>query len=357
MEQDKTLIDIYKEVKDCRYKGEYYSVRDNGAVFRHCNGSALRPLDERWTFGKKNNKNGYMFIGSHRVHIIVATAFYGVNDSSKYVVDHIDTNRCNNRKENLRWLTKLENALSNPITRKRIEYLCGDINNFIANPSCLRDLGGKNKDIMWMRTVSAEEAKNCYERLTKWASANSALNKRDNHIAEWVYSPMKVLANGNFFQKIKPTQEVNDSNLYSNGNIQSVQVDCHIETNNLYSSLTPNAKQLNWRTPTKFPLCPSNINDNAISDYYLNLAIGSIVSENKYSQHFIDEFKIINETLVVRTHTQNQIKNYSIIDIKYEDGYFIHGSDTFFEEKGARKYFCKRCEIEWTEGDCMDDYT
>ncbi|WP_294143305.1 HNH endonuclease signature motif containing protein [uncultured Sanguibacteroides sp.] len=33
-----------------------------------------------------------------------------------YVVDHIDTNRQNNRIENLRWLTKLENVLLNPIS-------------------------------------------------------------------------------------------------------------------------------------------------------------------------------------------------------------------------------------------------
>lgn len=31
----KVDIDIYTEVKDCTYKDELYSVRDNGAVFRH----------------------------------------------------------------------------------------------------------------------------------------------------------------------------------------------------------------------------------------------------------------------------------------------------------------------------------
>lgn len=72
----KVDIDIYTEVKDCTYKDEHYSVRDNGAVFRHAkNGHKPRKLDEQWLFGTKNEKTGYMTIGGHRVHIIVATAF------------------------------------------------------------------------------------------------------------------------------------------------------------------------------------------------------------------------------------------------------------------------------------------
>ena len=110
-------VDDYKEIAECVYKGEQYSVRDNGAVIRHLReGKRPRKDDGVWTFGVKNSANGYMQIGTHRVHIIVATAFYGERDSKVYVVDHIDTNRCNNRKENLRWLTRLENVLMNPVT-------------------------------------------------------------------------------------------------------------------------------------------------------------------------------------------------------------------------------------------------
>ncbi len=166
----KSIIDDFSEIRECVYKNEKYSVRDNGAVFRHPkNPSKPRSLDNYWTFGIKNATNGYMMHGNHRIHIIVASAFHGVYDSKIYVVDHIDTNRCNNRTENLRWLTRLENALNNPITRKRIEYLCGgDIQKFIADPSCIRDLAGTNQDIMWMRTVSKEEARNAYERVMAW---------------------------------------------------------------------------------------------------------------------------------------------------------------------------------------------
>ena len=108
----------YIREEECIYKDERYSARDNGAVWRHPrDGKKPRPTDCQWTFGKPNDKTGYMEIGSARVHIIVAIAFHGMRDTKIYVVDHIDTNRRNNRMENLRWLTRLENVLLNPISR------------------------------------------------------------------------------------------------------------------------------------------------------------------------------------------------------------------------------------------------
>ena len=54
-------VDEYNETKDCIYKDEHYSVRDNGAVMRHPReGKRLRKDDNVWTFGKPNEKTGYM---------------------------------------------------------------------------------------------------------------------------------------------------------------------------------------------------------------------------------------------------------------------------------------------------------
>ena len=40
-------IDDFQEVRDCNYKNEHYSVRDNGAVLRHQRvGMRKRKLDE-----------------------------------------------------------------------------------------------------------------------------------------------------------------------------------------------------------------------------------------------------------------------------------------------------------------------
>lgn len=35
------LLNDFKETKTCTYKGECYSVRDNGAVLRHARGSMM----------------------------------------------------------------------------------------------------------------------------------------------------------------------------------------------------------------------------------------------------------------------------------------------------------------------------
>lgn len=55
-------VDDYKEVKDCIYKDEHYSVRDNGAVMRHQRaGMRKRKLDGVWSFGTPKCQQGQVF--------------------------------------------------------------------------------------------------------------------------------------------------------------------------------------------------------------------------------------------------------------------------------------------------------
>ena len=179
------LLQDYERRVECQYKGETYSVRDNGAVLLHPqNSDKPRPSDNKWTFGKYDDKTGYAKIAGESVHRIVATAFHGEPPSSQYVVDHIDTNRRNNRPENLRWVTKLENILLNPITVKKIEWACGSIEEFLKDPSKLR-----KKDVdsgfEWMRAVTKEEALASLERMQSWAKSDSPSSNVS--IGEWIY--------------------------------------------------------------------------------------------------------------------------------------------------------------------------
>lgn len=258
------MIDNFSQVKECNYKGENYSVRDNGAVCRHAreNKPIRKKYDNIWTFGKQNNKTGYMEIASVRVHRIVATAFHGEPLTKEHVVDHIDTNKCNNRPENLRWVTRLENILLNPITVKRIEFACGcSIEEFLEEPSKYRDKFHE-QNYKWMCTVSKEEANACRDNLLAWAKSH------------------KVPSGGTLGERIYDRSELNS----------------YVEEVSLYTeSLTENAKQENWKTPSEFPLCPADDINSTIENYNTNLKIGEIFSRNQYSNSIIEDFAISND--------------------------------------------------------------
>ncbi len=345
------LIDDYSEIKQCFYKNECYSVRDNGAVFRHAKDkSRPRKYDEYWTFGIKN-KQGYRYIGEHRVHIIVATAFYGENDSKKYVVDHIDTNRCNNRVKNLRWFTRLENVFNNPVTLKKITYLCGgDIQKFLDNPSCLKNITGNNQDVLWMRTVSSDEAKAAYKKIMQLNNMPmqkiSDGKKRKSGIGEWIfkesdysYKPVKLIGNYYNFEQEQKTDILKK------------------ETKNCFvDSLTPNAIQKNWTTPTYFPLCPNFNKANTLDTYYIKLRKNIVISENSHSIHIIKDYVMYDNMIIIRTEVENNIKPYGIMYITLENGKYIHEGNTFFKRQGAKKAFTLAQNKEWKGLDGIDDY-
>lgn len=173
---------------ECEYKGERYKVRDNGAIFRMAReGKPKRAKDEIWTFGEKIDR-GYAKFCSESVHRIVAVAFLGEPPTKQHVVDHIDTNRQNNRPENLRWLTKLENILQNPYTKAKIEFCCGSVESFLEDPSQL--IGHENDDanFAWMRAVTPEEAKNTLASWEKMLSKPRPVSVgKTNAIEEWIF--------------------------------------------------------------------------------------------------------------------------------------------------------------------------
>ena len=224
------MVDINDFNKEtiCEFKGEIYSVRDNGAVMRHPKKS-VRKTDNIWTFGKVSQDNGYMFIGSARIHQIVATAFYGPHDT--YVVDHIDTNRQNNRLENLRWLTRFENVILNPITCKKIESLTGrKIEEVLTDISILHEQK-LEPNFSWMKKVSQEEAIQALYSLRKWS--NFPVNK--NTAGKW--------------QKV-------DDMWYRSTNQKNAVIDA------------------DWNSKVEFLKCLLKITNSPIAAYAENLSIG-----------------------------------------------------------------------------------
>lgn len=131
-------LNQFSQERKTVYQDESYLVRDNGAICRQPRPDKwVRRYDSEWTFGNKIAA-GYRYLSRHAVHRVVATAFHGNPPSKNHVVDHIDTNRENNRPENLRWVTRAENLYENPITLKRIESIWGSVElmlNYFKNVS------------------------------------------------------------------------------------------------------------------------------------------------------------------------------------------------------------------------------
>ncbi len=357
-------LDDFFEERECTYKDERYSVRDNGAVIKYPReGKRPRPTDNQWTFGVPNRRTGYMEIASARIHRIVATAFHGEAPTKEHVVDHIDTNRKNNRPENLRWLTRLENALQNPITVKRIIYACGSIEAFLENPSILQE-NAIEQDYQWMRTVSIEEGQASLKRLLEWA-ANDISSSEGKSLGEWLfkqYTPKatKKIINEDVFSK--PTKNFDFSEITTKGQlVEKSQAEKTEEISDLVVSKTPNAVQRDWNIPSEFPCCPKEIGKNPIQDYAENLKQDLIFCRNDiyFSKVYKSGLSIDNKSICVISEASNEgaVKPFALAKITYKDGLFVHTSlGTFFSEEGADKQFTIERGLEWTGGDSIDDY-
>lgn len=346
--------------KRCEYKDRVYSVRDNGSVCRHKKeGARPAPLDNKWTFGKKDEKTGYMMIAGIRIHQIVATAFHGVPEYSTMVVDHIDTNRCNNRPENLRWVTRLENALNNPYTRNKIIFLCGSIEAFLNDPSILRQTTS-DPNTSWMRTVSKEEAAKCRRNLDRWPQEDNRITKSDSNskgIGEWIYEDNKF---SGFGKTLDSNDIIEPRKSYAQ---QRAEIDAEIIRNNeeqlaLKDSLTPGAKQVNWKIPTEFPLCPNSILESPLQEYLNNLIVDKTFCQNQlyHSEVIKAELSLDKGHIAVMTTTSG-VTDFALTEIKYENGFFVHKSiRTFFTGEGAEKYYTLSLSKEWTGGDVLEDF-
>jgi len=320
-------LDDFKQETECVYKNERYSVRDNGAVLRHNKeNKIIRKYDNQWYFGKPNN-NGYLLIVSEVVHRIVAFAFLGEPPTTQHVVDHIDTNRHNNRPENLRWVTKLENILINPITLSRIIYNYGSIDNFLSDPSKPLD-GVLDQNFAWMRTVSKEESENTKNNLLNWAIDGKLSN--GGALGDWFFSKLQI------------------------------SKDPYNEESPLIHSLTPHAIQKNWKTPSEFPCCPQDVMNISISDYFANLQVEKVFSQNQYNNSIIEDFAISTDKskiwVMCRNSNENAPKKYSLAEITFENNLFVHNSiGSFFKKDGAEKQFTLLQGLEWTGGETFDE--
>lgn len=318
------MVDLkdFKRETECVYKNERYLVRDNGAVLRYpVDGKRARPTDNNWTFGKLNIKSGYLEIASVRIHRIVATAFHSEPPTKEHVVDHIDTNKQNNRPENLRWITRLENILLNPITARRIELICGSIEAFLADPSKFRDKF-PDPNYKWMCAVSVEEAEVSLKRMQSWAKSDKPL--QGGSLGQWIFS-REIVENPS------------------------------VTRPNYIMSKTPYAAQrivFNFEDkPNEYPSTPQMFEGEPLTLYNERLTKGATFFRNHNGEYVVVEsgFSRDKQTLFVLTKADYVYREqkdgewqpvpldelpekvsdkelpHSLTEVTYENGLFIHG--------------------------------
>lgn len=354
MEQD---INTFSEERECEYKGRRYRVRDNGSIFRQRKDDGVkRKGDEEWTFGKFDPHTGYMLIGQERVHRIVCWAFHGEPVGDRNVVDHKDTNRRNNRPENLRWVTKLENTLNNPITRAKIELLCGSVEAFLKNPGLLYGHESENPNFGWMRAVTKEEGERSLKRWNEWASKPFEERKpKGKGVGEWIFEePKSAVTSSNRPRYAGPYNSWDEHKAA----VEEMNRIEHEKQYGLKDSLTPGAKQLNWKTLCEFPLTPNHISSTPLQDYLSHLCKGAIYCKNQYNDSPVYDAAMAEDGSHIAVLTEiSGATNYALSEITFENGFFVHKSiRTFFTELGALKYFTLSLGKEWTDGDVMEDY-
>lgn len=317
------LIDIFEREVEVEYRGERYRVRDNGSVHRlPQKRQKTRPLDDQWTFGRQGLSTGYMYLSGVPIHRIVCWAFQGEPPTDRHVVDHIDTNRANNRPENLRWVTRLENVLLNEISARRIELVYGSIEAFFADPTRVQTEKAF-PDISWMRALSKDEAAAAKARLQEWAKSGAVPS--GGALGEWLYGTRERAS-------YEPPPEE-------------------------YESLTPSVVQVKWKLPTEFPLCPEAVTEDALERYSENLKFGRVFARNHLYQSLVVQHGMTEDSLVVITHdpSDNAIKDWAVAHVGVRGEFFYHRSEhQYFTLQGALKTFCELTGESYD--DCMDDY-
>lgn len=341
------LLEIYTEERECDYKDRHYKVRDNGSVLRLPKDPAkTRKGDNEWTFGTFNKRNGYLFIGTHQVHRIVATAFHGNPESGTDIVDHIDTDRQNNRPENLRWTTKLQNAL-NPATKKKLELMTGmPIEEILKDMSILKEYN-LPREYQWLGAVSKEESQRTLQNMKAWTA-------KPYKRPETPYKPNTEI--------LRPVSPRNISPLRPSPYEMNHVLGAHESEDDglpagCIRSLTPNALERGWKAPYEFPFCPQQGGD--LKSYFDAIKIGEEVAIGKGYSFFVTGKAMNRDGTVICLKTESgkdSVKPYGVMTITKEDGWFIHEGRGYFQKDGQEKYFAIAMGEEWAGGDVFDDF-
>jgi len=185
-------------------------------------------------------------------------------------------------------------------------------------------------DTRWMRTVTPQESRNCYENLLHWAEEDSVRpTEKRGVIGEWIYQKR-------FF------------------------AECNKDKHLVYT-LTENAvhDKSRMKLPSKYPCCPSGEHEHTLNEYLNNLKTNSLFFKTDYSESLVEEAVIFKDTLIVRTRAAdpNAVKKFHVMTITLVNNIFVHELySSCFSEDSSKKYFTILQGKDWEGGTVLDDF-
>jgi len=122
-------------------------------------------------------------------------------------------------------------------------------------------------------------------------------------------------------------------------------------------SLTPNAMQRNWKTPTSFVMCPATSGSEGLSVYAELLTFGTVFARNSFGDSLIVVAQEGNGLLSVVCNLQgNPVKEWALARVTVENGKFVHENiRAYFTLQGALKQHCRLLAVPLAES--IDDYS
>lgn len=232
----------------------------------------------------------------------------------------------------------------------------GSIEAFIENPAILRTKA-LPPDVSWMKTVTKEEAAACKKHIDEWAKRDSKPQSTGKGLGDWVFSDEEMAE----ARKWNGDQLLPDYKPWAQQKAEIEEMNRRIweEEHALKDSLTPGAKQLDWKTPTEFLQIPQEISDTPLQDYLARLPKGAIYTKNRWAESPVYDAAMAEDgtTHLAVVAVISGATNYALSEVYFQDGFFVHKSiRTFFTEEGAQKYFTESLGREWTGGDELEDY-
>jgi hypothetical protein len=120
------------------------------------------------------------------------------------------------------------------------------------------------------------------------------------------------------------------------------------------------AVQRNWQVPAEFPLCPATNSPTPIATYLGQLQEGAFAVISPLGKMRVEAVALSsdgNDIFILGEHGEDAIKPWSLSQITFEEGLFVHESQrTFFMRDSAEKEYTLTQRLAWEGGETFDDY-